>query len=347
MILTIVAGHYWRHDTAFLNSVAVNFCFVYSGYFTARRHTFGSDYSLRQHAALLWKKLAKLYPLHLLGIVLGIAGAFLSWGSGGISPQALIAHLTLTSSWIPNPSYYFGANPVAWFLCDLFFLQLVSPLVVRGLRLMNLRWQVALIAALLALQFAVGYSPETGGPSRAFGIYTNYMLYYFPPMRLLDFATGIVIYHIGKSTHWASITHALNERKCTVIEITSVVVFIALYWVGKLWLHPHCYRAYCTSAAAIVALLGAFVLTNGHGGFVSRLLDAKPLAVLSTIVAELYLLQFGTHQCLIPLYRHWDLMAHPVIYLIVRIAVLIAIALLTHRLFTIPIYHRLTSQRLR
>ena len=39
--------------------------------------------------------------------------------------QVTLAHLTLLSTWIPTPSYYFGINPVAWFICDLFFLFLI------------------------------------------------------------------------------------------------------------------------------------------------------------------------------------------------------------------------------
>ena len=90
-----------------------------------------SGYGLKEHVAFLRDKLAKLYPLHVLAVVLSIVVAILSWG-GAVSPKVLLAHLTLTSSWIPNPAYYFGANPVAWFVCDLFFLYLMAPIVVAN-----------------------------------------------------------------------------------------------------------------------------------------------------------------------------------------------------------------------
>lgn len=346
-ILAVVVGHYWAQDSVYMNSVGVSFCFVYSGYFTARRHEFGPGYDLRQHAAFLWKKLARLYPLHVLAIVMGIAGAFLTWGHGGVAPQGLLAHLTLTSSWVPNPSYYFGANPVAWFVCDLFFLQLVSPLVVKGLRRLRTIWQVVLIAALIVLEFFAGYAPDIGTRSRLFGVYTHYMLYQFPPMRLLDFATGIVIYNVTQSARCITLTQGLTARRSTVMEISAAALFIALYWVGKLWLHPHCYRAYCASATAITVLLGAFALTSGHGGLPCRLLEVRPLVWLTAIGAELYLLQYGVQYCIMPVYRHFNLMDQPEIYLAVRLAVLIAFSWLTHRLITAPLYRRLTSFKLR
>lgn len=346
-ILMVVLGHYWEHDPVFMNSVGVSFCFVYSGYFTALRHEFGSGYGLRQHVAFLGKKLARLYPLHLLAIVLGIAGAFLSWGHGGVSPLAMLGHLTLTSSWIPDPSCYFGANPVAWFVCDLFFLQLVSPLVIRWLRQMRIGHQLILIALLLVLEFIAGYAPDIGTRSRIFGRYTHYVLYQFPPMRLLDFATGIVIYNASQSVRWTRFRQALTAHRSTLIEATAAALFVWLYWAGKWWLQPHCYRAFCTSAAAIIVLLCAFVLTCGKSGLLSRLLEVKPLVTLSTIGAEVYLLQFGIQYCMMPVYRHFNLEAFPIAYLAIRVSVLLAAAWLTHHYFTAPIYSRLMSSRLK
>ena len=346
-ILMVVLGHYWEHDSVFMNSVGVSCCFVYSGFFTALRHEFGPGYVLRQHGAFLGKKLARLYPLHLLAIVLGIAGAFLSWGHGGVSPLAMLAHLTLTSSWIPDPSCYFGANPVAWFICDLFFLQLVSPLVIRWLRKTCTRHQLMLIALLLVLEFAAGYAPDIGTHSRLFGRYTHYMLYQFPPMRLLDFATGVVIYNASQSVRWRGIRQTLSARGSALIEATAVMLSLLLYCAGKWWLQPHCYRAFCASAPGIIVLLSAFVMTCGKSGLLSRLLEVKPLVALSAIGAEVYLLQFGIQYCMMPVYRHFNLMAYPVAYLAIRVSVLLAAAWLTHHYFTAPIYRRLTASRLR
>ena len=137
-VFAVVLGHFWLDDSVYMNSVGVSFCFVYSGYFTARRHTFGRGYGLKEHLAFLRDKLARLYPLHVLAVVLSIVVAILSWG-GAVSLKILLAHLTLTSSWIPDPAYYIGANPVAWFVCDLFFLYLMAPIVVRTLGRLALR----------------------------------------------------------------------------------------------------------------------------------------------------------------------------------------------------------------
>ena len=250
-VLTVVIGHYWAHDTVYLNSVGVSFCFVYSGYFTRKRHAFGPSYGLKDHGRFLWNKLARLYPLHLLGIALGILGSFLTWHAGGVGPKIMLAHLTLTSPWLANPAYYFGANPVAWFICVLFFLYAVAPIVVRLLARIPTRWQVALIAVLIALEFIIGYAPDIETHSRLLGRYTHYALYQFPPIRLLDFATGIVLYNVSQTGWWQSARQRLTPRHSTVIEVTALVGFIALYYVGKQWLHPHCYRSLAASVPAL------------------------------------------------------------------------------------------------
>ena len=340
-VLAVVIGHYWAHDTVYLNSVGVSFCFVYSGYFTRKRHAFGPGYGLKDHGRFLWNKLARLYPLHLLGIALGILGSFLTWHAGGVGPKIMLAHLTLTSPWLANPAYYFGANPVAWFICVLFFLYAVAPIVVRLLARIPTRWQVALIAVLIALEFIIGYAPDIETHSRLLGRYTHYALYQFPPIRLLDFATGIVLYNVSQTGWWQSVRQRLTPRHSTVIEVTALVGFIALYYVGKQWLHPHCYRSLAASVPVIIVLLPGFVLTSEAGGTLTRLLSVKPLAALSPLGAEIYLLQFGVNYCLLSLYQQTVLPHYPIAYLLVRLCVLVGVCWLVHRCMTTPLYRRI------
>ena len=142
-IVMVVVGHFGFTDNAFMNSLGVGFCFVYSGFFTALHHRFDSSYGLKGHCRFMLNKLIKLYPLHLLAIALNI---IVMWRNGmihDVSLKVLFYHLTLLSSWIPIDDYYFGYNPVAWYICSLFFLYLMAPVVVRLLR----RIPVAPVAA--------------------------------------------------------------------------------------------------------------------------------------------------------------------------------------------------------
>ena len=86
-VIMVVIVHFGRSDCFFMGVHWMTFCFIYSGFFTAMHHRFGPGYSLRDHGRFMWKKVAKLYPLHLLGIVWGIVVAWL--GCPHRQPQSI------------------------------------------------------------------------------------------------------------------------------------------------------------------------------------------------------------------------------------------------------------------
>jgi peptidoglycan/LPS O-acetylase OafA/YrhL len=336
-VIAVVLGHFWLDDSVFMNSVGVSFCFVYSGFFTAMRHPFSSDYGVRDHAHFMRGKLAKLYPLHMFAVALGLLAMWLSWG-GAVGWKSLLAHATLTSSWIPIPAYYFGANPVAWFVCDLFFLYLMAPLVVKALRLMPVMWQAVLMLVLLVLEFVAGYRPDVDSSGL---ILSHFALYQFPPIRLLDFASGVVLFNITCTGAWQRLKERLTPRSATIAEVLSIVLFLILYRIGKDVIHAHCFRAYCASAPAIIVLLSTFVLTSSCQGAASRALSVKPMAWLSNVSSEVYLLQFGVYFLVEFLCKRCGLDEHLLPYFMVQMSCLAVAAWLTHRYYVAPLARRL------
>lgn len=335
-ILTVVIGHYAVTDNAFLNSVGVSFCFVYSGFFTALRHEFGPSYGLRDHLGFLRGKLARFYPLHVLALLLCALSYYLldfRVPTKLLNAKVLLAHLTLTSPWFATPSYYFGLNAVAWFLCDLFFLYLAAPWMVRGLRLLRPFWQVCLVVLLAALQLAGGYAD----------VFTPYQLYQFPPMRLLDFGTGVVLCNVSRTDRWQELARQLTPRRATVVEVAALVVSLLLYPLCEKYLHGHCYRAYCASAPIVTVMLGTMVLTVDGNGVISRMLRRNPLAALSDLGAEMYLLQLATFFLLERHLARWGVTQYHMVHLLLQLALLLAVSWLVHRLYTAPLARRLTK----
>ena len=334
-IITVFIGHFWVKDPSFQNSACVAFCFVYSGFFTALHHRFPSSYGKKDHLMFMWNKLAKLYPLHVLGVVMGLIAARIAWG-GGASPSILLAHFTLTSSWIPFSEYFFGCNAVAWYICDLFFLYLMAPLLVRGLRKIPVLWQVLLIIALLVIQFTVE-------ALSLLGLYHYYFIYQFPVARLLDFAAGITIYNITQCGKWQELKERITSTSATVIEVCSIILFLIMFAVGKNYLHTHCYRGFCAAAPAIAALFIPFILTSGSNGLVSRMLEWKPFKSLSSLGAEIYLLQASPYFLILTFFRRCGFMPHPVAYFIIQMSALLLVAWLVHRYYVTPIKKRMLA----
>ena len=341
-IVAVVGTHFWLDDAAYLQALCVSFCFLYSGYFTAATHRMDSHYRLRDHFEYMLDKLAKLYPLHVFALALCLLAAYLYWGSNLAFSKVTLAHLTCLSPWIPTPSYYFGVNPVAWFLCDLFFLYLISPLIIRLLRKVSLRCQVIVAVALIAVEMVAGYDwgssslPGQGG--------AHYFLYEFPPVRILDFTTGIVLYHVTQCSRWRAVASRLTASRATLVEVGAVMLFLVFYWLGERLLHPHWYRAFCSVAPAVVTVMAAFSLTSGRDGVISRLMSMPWLGYLSGIGAEIYLLQFGVFALVRYMAVRVGMPTQGVFYFAVQSIVLLLTALAVHRCFVQPLYRRLRSK---
>lgn len=337
-IVMVVVGHVGVKDNTFMNSLGVSFCYVYSGFFTALHHPFGSTYGTRDHLRFMRNKLAKLYPLHVLALALNCILIPMIHPASGISMKVVLAHLTLASPWIPVQSFYFGYNPVAWYICALFFLYLMAPVVVRFLRRIPVLCQLALIVGLLVLEFVGGYVRDLSVDDP---LINGYYLYQFPPVRLLDFGAGIIIYNLTCSMGWQRLAQRLTSRSSTLIEAGAIVAFALFYWVGSKHLQPHCYRAFCSSAPAIIALFVPFIFTSSCPGSVSRALSRTPFPKLCSVGAEIYLLQFFAYFSLTPLFKLIHINDAPLIYVPITVVALILFSLVVHRFITTPFYMKL------
>ena len=344
VILTIVASHFWMNDAACLQGFCVSFLFLYSGFFTAASHCVDSGYGLGDHARFMRDKLAKFYPLHVLALALCLLTAYLYWGTNEVFSKVTLAHLTLTSSWIPTPGYYFGFNPVAWYICDLFFLYLISPLIIKLLRRLSLGWQVIVVMALIGIEMLLGYGDDLMSTSSLIPLPNHYFLYEFPPVRILDFSTGIVLFHVTQGRWWRAAAARLTPSRATIVEVGALVAFWIFYQLGKNLLHPHWYRAFCSVAPAVVTLFGAFVLTSGKGGVVSRLMSRPQLALLSSIGAEVFLLQLGVFALVRYMVLRLGMPTQGLAYFLAQSAALLIVAAAVHHGFVKPLYRCLKSR---
>lgn len=344
VILVGVATHFWLRDVAFLQGVCASFYFVYSGYFTALNHPGDRPYGLRDHVRYMHNKLAKLYPLHVLALALCLLATYLYWNNNLLFSKVTLAHLTLLSTWIPTPSYYFGINPVAWFICDLFFLFLISPLLIRPLRKISLGWQVLVVVVLIVAEMVLCYDrgPES---TSLFPGGAHYFMYEFPPVRILDFSAGIVLCHASQSRWWRDMASRLTASRATLVEVGAMLLFLAFYWLCKTVLHPHWYRGFCSVAPAVVTLMATYVLTSGKGGALSRLLSAPWLASLSVLGAEVYLLQFGVYALVNYVVGRLGLPTHGIVFFIIQTVSLLLSALAVHHGFVMPLYRWLKRRQ--
>ncbi|MGQ5633393.1 MULTISPECIES: acyltransferase family protein [unclassified Streptomyces] len=168
-------------------ATGVSFFFVLSGFvltWSARP---------RDHALAFWRRrIARIYPVHLVTLVLALVMAYTLANQPRPTPkQALSNALLLHSWWRP---WWQTLNPVSWSLaCEAFFYA-AFPLLFLLLRRLGARGSVVLgalsVAAILVLARADAHH------------WWRYALYSFPAARLPEFVLGAVTARLVLLGRW-------------------------------------------------------------------------------------------------------------------------------------------------
>jgi peptidoglycan/LPS O-acetylase OafA/YrhL len=166
----------------FINlQLMVDFFFVLSGFVIARTYLNKID-GLHGYGQFMWKRFARLYPLHLLTLMVGIVGGFvigvdkLQQGTNPeiFSTTAILANLTLTHSL--GVTNYGSFNIPSWSISAEMFVYALFPLfalmITRLHPLVNLMLVALYVVALVLARDALGMRPWTiawydGGALRA------------------------------------------------------------------------------------------------------------------------------------------------------------------------------------
>lgn len=190
----------------------VSFFFVLSGFVLAWSHRPDDD-----AAAFYRRRLARIGPVHVVtwAVVL-VALAAVSELPG---PGATAASLGLVVPWIPQYTHLPPVNAPSWSLgCELFF-YLLFPLilpVVDRLRRQARHWLMGAVV-LSVVAVAVVAAPDRPDSLSAWG------LYYFPPVRLLEFVLGILL------------ARAVAEGSLPRVGLRAATALAAVAFVADTW----------------------------------------------------------------------------------------------------------------
>ncbi|MEU5642104.1 acyltransferase family protein [Streptomyces milbemycinicus] len=285
----------------------------------------------------------KIVPNHLLAwtatlVLFAVAAKQMPMPSPpGDGTAAAVTNLFLVQDWVPDYHLYSGFNTPAWSIsCEVFFYALFPALILvaRKIPTQRLRPVWAALAGVIVLIPLV--SAAIPGPELYDWLPINerslWFVYIFPPVRLLEFALGIVTARLIQTSTWPRIRRRY-------LGIFLFVLFAALPSL------PPQYAMGSAAAPALAVMIARTALADIEGR--SRRLPRPALILLGESSYALYI----THAPLMMAARYlvgpdpdlapWVGFA----WVLGVIAVAIPLSVVVYRYFELPLMRRWSRSR--
>ncbi|MBQ8541984.1 MAG: acyltransferase [Bacteroidaceae bacterium] len=294
--------------------VGVSFFFILSGFIIAHNYTerlLNSNCSKKD----FWvARFARIYPLHLLTLVVAIfiGGTFIA--TQPLSWAHLFTSATLTNAYIPRSDFFFALNSPAWSLCCEQLFYILFPM---ALPLARSPKKLAIIAATAVIAVVIGgqFTPEQ---------YIKGIWYTNPITRLPDFVVGVLLWHAYKKIKDIDISY----RTANIAEFSAILLFAIFYlYAGDI---PKIYRYSFYYWLPITAIIITFSLQKGA---LSHLLKAKIFIKGGEISYGIYLIQIIIINAISPVVGH----LHPAAGAIIALVAITATSYLSYNYFEKPI----------
>ena len=276
---------------------SVSVFFVLSGFLLTTRHY--DDIlpgTLRERADFTWNHIKRIYPLHLITMVLYAVLRLIILAVSGLTVRIILEtvglmalNVTLLQSWYPHHLINVSLNGVAWFLSTSVFLYFMFPSVLKWAK--RLRPGAKFIAMLLipAVQILLCVPFKMAGADE--NLY-NWFSYCFPVFRLGDFFAGCCL-----GSLCAEKAPNTKDGKITVRGTALELLALALTIAGMIIprrLHAAAPYTACfnkTSLCIIPALLWVYTFSE-RKGLLSRLLSNPLLVGIGNISAYAFLIHY-------------------------------------------------------
>lgn len=181
-----------------LGAWGVSVFIVLSGFLMAYNYL-RKDSSPRAGLRFAWSKVWRLYPLHIVMMLGCVVIALWNVRQGEYALQKLGLDVLLQACmilvWIPLQSFYAILNGPSWFMAVSVFTYALFPLALKWLHAIRGDHQGwAILAALFAVQIGLALLAQLLGAESKQDLFSmQWIVYYFPPSRFVDFAMGAVV----------------------------------------------------------------------------------------------------------------------------------------------------------
>lgn len=264
----VLSHHYFGFEAGYSG---VTFFYVLSGYVLGVNYPALNSERERRH--FWWKRFARIYPNHLVTLLIAVPLA--------VSPMgAFLAQLVLVQSWVPVWSYYFSFNAPAWSISNEAFFYALFPWLVSWLR-PSPDSRIFMLGALV-VAFAAAWSlalPNEQMDSSA----THFLFYIAPPLRTLEFALGVAL--------------AFGSRR--PVGLTCEIAALLTIGAVAVLPAPAAFRASIAFIPAAVTLVYVFSRSEGP---IAKALSNSLFVLLGNASFALYMLHYPLREYVIRLF---------------------------------------------
>ena len=248
--------------------IGVTFFFILSGFILSfsYQHRLYKDHGLRDFYIA---RVARIYPLHLLTLLLAIPWLVLI----GRETPALTYGLNalLLQGFAPDRAIHFSINLPSWSLSsEIFFYALFPLLITFKNRALLFTWVICLVwqGAML--------SPLISDDGK------HFWMYVFPVSRLLDFCTGILLFRFYSKT-----APTIQPTQATLLQFGSVILLAFFFGLKGFIPQPLRYDLYYLLPMTLLILAFSF-----SSGMASRWLANRFLVLLGEASFSVYLVHY-------------------------------------------------------
>jgi peptidoglycan/LPS O-acetylase OafA/YrhL len=262
-----------------LGPLAVSWFFVLSGFIIAYNYPELSTNKQRRDFFIL--RVARLWPVHC--VVLTAALSFLYLTNNSYLPRHqdwLFYHYTLTQTWTMNADIATGYNGPSWSVSNELFFYIAYIGMLAPRRWLRIFVVLVPIAIGAALPIAHGcFLPVDSPGSTAGSPHCIFLVFQFPPARLIEFVSGVVICR-------------MNVRIPQLIGLAAATAVFGNFIPPISWIGNDPLALTAVREILLVVGGGALIASLAEEGWLSRLLSFRLLVIGGEISYSIYM----THQ---------------------------------------------------
>lgn len=283
--MLIFVCHYFRNtgDSAFEygGDAGVAFFFMLSGFVLSCGYGDRINATGFRLAHFLRKRLAKLYPLHILTFLTALLMSLVA----GVRFSALktVLHVLMLQEFTLSADMMNYGTGLSWFLGTLLFCYALFPMLYKAVAMCR-SWRVWAVAAMYLLLYVAVVSHCSNSAIDDY-------VFAFPPLRVIDFVIGMVVFRL----YSLPVSKNLSQRICfvspTLLTVCDTLVVGLCVFTGLVYPSlPSWFRFSMLFWFPFAFLIYWFAVSDGGRGYVSWLLRCRALVAMGGISFEIYMI---------------------------------------------------------